>query len=91
MTISEKRLADNIGLLIKKARKAKGFTQKTVGELADVQRGYICRLEKGRHLPSLTMLIRLAGVLDVTASLLLPGEKAGEYEEKEGGNNGKID
>ena len=55
----------SLGLRIKTLRRSKGLTQKSLAELVNVSRIYIQSLECNRRLPSMKLLKRLAGALDV--------------------------
>ena len=46
-----------------KLRKEKGLTQKKLAELADVDQPSVARIESGKHVPSLKMLIKLLTVM----------------------------
>ncbi len=55
----------SLGLRMKTLRKSKGLTQKTLADMVEVSRIYIQSLESNRRLPSMKLLRRLAGALDV--------------------------
>jgi transcriptional regulator with XRE-family HTH domain len=63
----EIRLARNIAA----RRKALGLTQAQLAEKLGVETETLSRFERGKHLPSLATLERLAGLLQVTVSELL--------------------
>lgn len=63
----ETRLARNIAI----RRKALGLTQAQLAEKLGVETETLSRFERGKHLPSLVTLERLAGLLQVTVSELL--------------------
>ena len=46
-----------------KLRKEKGLSQKKLAELADVDQPSIARIESGKHMPSLKMLVKLLNVM----------------------------
>ena len=46
-----------------KLRKEKGLTQKKLAELADVDQPSVARIESGKHVPSLKMLIKFLTVM----------------------------
>ncbi len=46
-----------------KLRKEKGLTQKKLAELADVDQPSVARIESGKHVPSLKMLIKFLSVM----------------------------
>lgn len=53
-----------IGQRIKAARVLKGFTQFELGELTDVSNNHISHIESGQTKVSLSLLIKIASVLD---------------------------
>ena len=63
----ETRLARNIAT----RRKVLGLTQAQLAEKLGVETETLSRFERGKHLPSLVTLERLAGLLQVTISELL--------------------
>lgn len=64
----------SLGLRIKTLRKAKSLTQQQLADLVDVSRIYIQALESNRRLPSVKLLRRLAGALDVRVADIVQNE-----------------
>jgi len=56
---------------IKVLREERGLTQEALAERAGLSRGYLARLETGRHEPTLTTLGKLAKALRVKVADLL--------------------
>jgi len=56
---------------LKRLREAQGLTQEMLAKKARVSRGYLSRLEMGRHDPPLSLLRRLAKVLRVKVAQLV--------------------
>lgn len=61
-----------IGKNLKKARIKAKLTQKTVSELVDVHVNYYARIERDEETPSLEILKKLAKILKVKSSDILP-------------------
>jgi transcriptional regulator with XRE-family HTH domain len=61
-TMEIKRL---IGSRIKQVRKAKGFSQEELAEMAEVSSKYLSSIERGNENPTLDTFIKLAQALDV--------------------------
>jgi len=59
-------------LRIKKHRMARGLTQLGLAEKAGFSGAYVARIEQGLHDPPLSTIVRLAKVLKVKPSALLP-------------------
>ncbi len=60
-----------VGQRIRSARVAAGLSQGGLAELCASHRPIICRIEKGRHLPDLETLYRVAHVLRVSVTELV--------------------
>ena len=56
---------------LRKIRHQKGFSQEALAHEADIDRTYISALERGVYSASLTMLEKLADVLDVEPAALI--------------------
>ena len=46
-----------------KLRKKRGLSQRKLAELADIDQPSIARIESGKHMPSLKMLVKLLNVM----------------------------
>ncbi len=55
---------DNLGNKIRKMRKMRGFTQEQLAELIGIDNKHLSRIEIGKHMPTYSVLRRLAGVLE---------------------------
>ena len=58
-------------LNLKVARVKKGLTQKELGELVGVASNALSRIETGKQIPKVDMLLKLAEILEVSAEELL--------------------
>ncbi|SGY88083.1 Putative uncharacterized protein [Moritella viscosa] len=67
-----KDLAINVGLKIKVRRKEIGISQDKLALLADIDRSYVGRIERGEVNITLEKLYEIAEVLDCDAKELLP-------------------
>jgi transcriptional regulator with XRE-family HTH domain len=56
---------------LKRLREARGMTQELLAKRVRVSRGYLSRLEMGRHDPPLSLLRRLAKELRVKVAQLV--------------------
>lgn len=59
-----------LGRRIRRLRSAKGWTQQTLGDLAEVNYKFIGEIERGRQNPSLKILVKIADALEVDLSTL---------------------
>jgi transcriptional regulator with XRE-family HTH domain len=60
-----------LGQAIKRARLAKGISQEKLALLAEVDRSYVGRIERGDNNAAVLTLVRLATALDTTVAALL--------------------
>ena len=60
-----------LGLNIQEARRSKGFSQETLAHRADIDRGYIGKIENAKHAASIDMVEAIAKALDIEARDLL--------------------
>ncbi|WP_392340680.1 helix-turn-helix domain-containing protein [Moritella marina] len=67
-----KDLAINVGLKIKAKRKEMGVSQDKLALLADIDRSYVGRIERGEVNITLEKLYEIADVLECDAKYLLP-------------------
>ncbi len=63
-----------IGQSIRHYRRIKDMSQKTLAEKIGVTLGWIGRIERGIHLPNLTLLFRIAKALQIRTRDLIPPE-----------------
>ena len=67
-----------IGKFISEERKAKGLTQKELGEALDLSDKAVSKWENGRSMPDLAVMDDLCKLLDISINELLSGEKLSE-------------
>ena len=65
------KLRVQLGLNIQEARRSKGFSQETLAHRADIDRGYIGKIENAKHAASIDMVEAIADALDIEARDLL--------------------
>jgi len=63
------------GETLREVRVAKGISQERLALMAEVERSYVGRVERGDNNVALMTLVRLAGALDITVAKLM--QKAG--------------
>lgn len=66
-----KTLEEKFGLILKRLRTAKGFTQEQLADECELDRTYISLLERGLRQPTLTTLFKLSQVLETNASSII--------------------
>jgi transcriptional regulator with XRE-family HTH domain len=65
-----------VGLNIKQARSAKGWSQEELADRAQLHRTYVSSLERGQRNPTASVLERLGSALGVTPGSLLDATPA---------------
>jgi transcriptional regulator with XRE-family HTH domain len=69
------RVLRALGKALREARIAKGISQEKLALLAEVDRSYVGRVERGDNNVAILTLARLAGALEITVAKLF--QKAG--------------
>lgn len=72
VTSSESHFGHELGLLLRDARRRKGWTQQQLAEQLSTTRASVANLEAGRQRMSAFTLVRVAEALDVPPTDLLP-------------------
>jgi transcriptional regulator with XRE-family HTH domain len=70
-TSFEPNVAAAFGRVIRSHREQSGIAQDAFALKANVDRSYYGKLERGERQPSLALLLRIAGALDVAAGTLV--------------------
>jgi len=65
------KLRIQLGLNIQEARRSKGFSQETLAHRADIDRGYIGKIENAKHAASIDMVEAIAETLGIEQRDLL--------------------
>ena len=69
--VPQKRLADYIGLTVRKLRSDRGFTLQALADESGVSKSYLGDIEKGRKNPTTDVIEAIAEALSVPARELL--------------------
>ncbi|WP_432416899.1 helix-turn-helix domain-containing protein [Pseudomonas aeruginosa] len=59
------------GLAVRAARLEKGIAQDVFAVQAGIERSHLGKIERGEHMPTLAMILRIAGALDKSAADLI--------------------
>ena len=65
------KLNRSIGKRISNARKAAGLTQAELSEKIEISEKYLSRIECGKQLPSVVIVVKICDALDISADELL--------------------
>lgn len=71
-----KELTQAFGRRLRARRIDAGFTQAALAEKLGMGQGDLCALEKGRHAPTLSTLVRLARSLNLPVSCLVDPDES---------------
>lgn len=66
-----RRLTLQFGKAVREAREARGWSQEALAEQAELNRSYLGEVERGRAMPSLATVAKLAYALGLPTSHLL--------------------
>jgi transcriptional regulator with XRE-family HTH domain len=69
--VTQRRLADYIGLTVRKLRSDRGFTLQALADESGVSKSYLGDIEKGRKNPTTDVIESIADALSVPARELL--------------------
>ncbi len=59
------------GAAVRQARTAQGVAQETLANLAGIERSHMGKIERGEHMPTLALIIRIARALNCRATVLI--------------------
>jgi transcriptional regulator with XRE-family HTH domain len=76
--MDERRLADYIGVTVRRLRAERGFTLQALADESGISKSYLGDIEKGRKNPTTDVLEAVAQALDVPARQLLYHAALGE-------------
>jgi transcriptional regulator with XRE-family HTH domain len=74
-------MENNLKSKIREKRRRKGWTQADLAEKTGVSANYIALVERGRKVPSLRLLLRIADALGVSVSFLIEKSLVKDLEE----------
>jgi transcriptional regulator with XRE-family HTH domain len=64
------------GAAVRAARTAQGIAQETLAYRAGVERSHMGKIERGEHLPTLALVLKIAAALDCSAAELVATTEA---------------
>jgi len=70
-TTYDQELAEAFGLSVRKVRQNKGISQEDLAMIAEIERSHVGKIERGQHMPTLALILRLARALGVRSALLM--------------------
>ncbi len=70
-TTYEAEPARAFGEAVREARTAQGVAQETLAGLAGIERSHMGKIERGEHMPTLVLILRIAKALGCSAASLM--------------------
>lgn len=70
-TTYEELPAQIFGQILRQIRRDKGVSQEELAHLAGLDRNHIGKIERGKHMPTLGIILRVAKALNVPAAYLV--------------------
>ena len=78
---SDPVLASAFGAAVRSARTTRGIAQEALALLSKIERSHVGKIERGEHMPTLSVVLKIARALDMNGAeliaateLLLPAE-----------------
>jgi transcriptional regulator with XRE-family HTH domain len=62
---------EQFSMVLRQLREERGFSQEQLAERADLNRSYLGEVERGRAVPSIVTVSKLAGALDIRLSSMI--------------------
>ena len=70
-TTYEAEPARAFGEAVRALRTERGVAQKTLAHLADVERSHLGKVERGEHMPTLALILKIARALECSSAELM--------------------
>lgn len=70
-TTYEPEPATAFGLAVRAARMEQGMAQEELAYLAEIERSHMGKIERGEHMPTLALILRIAAALNRSAADLI--------------------
>ncbi|KXU38504.1 transcriptional regulator [Ventosimonas gracilis] len=70
-TTYEAKPAQAFGDAVRSARLARGIAQEELAALAGIERSHMGKMERGEHLPTLALILKVANALKMSAAELM--------------------
>ncbi|EIU1669059.1 helix-turn-helix domain-containing protein [Pseudomonas aeruginosa] len=67
-TTFDAELAQAFGAAVRTLRMKRGIAQESLANLAGVERSHMGKVERGEHMPTLAVIVKIAGALDCSTA-----------------------
>ena len=78
-TTYDAELAQAFGAAVRALRTERGIAQESLAHLAGIERSHMGKVERGEHMPTLTIIFKIAGALECSTAVLM-SETEGQLE-----------
>lgn len=68
--------AQAFGVVVREARTEQGIAQEALANRAGVERSHMGKIERGEHMPTLVMVLKIAGALGISSADLMAATEA---------------
>jgi len=75
-TTYDPKPAQAFGDAVRTARLARGIAQEELAALAEIERSHMGKMERGEHLPTLALILKVAKALKMSAANLMADTEA---------------
>jgi len=75
-TTYDPKPAQAFGDAVRSARLARGIAQEELAALAGIERSHMGKMERGEHLPTLALILKVANALNMSAAELMADTEA---------------
>lgn len=75
-TTFEAEPAQAFGAAVREARAQRGIAQESLAHLAGIERSHMGKIERGEHMPTLVLILRIARALECKAADLMADTEA---------------
>ena len=65
------------GAAVREARTERGVAQETLAHLAGIERSHMGKIERGEHMPTLVLILKIARALGSSSAELMTATEAG--------------
>jgi len=79
-TTYDSKSAQAFGSAVRSARMAQGVAQEELATLAAIERSHMGKIERGEHMPTLALILKIAAALKISAANLLATTEANLHE-----------
>ena len=69
-------LAAAFGAAVRSARTTRGIAQETLANLSKIERSHVGKIERGEHMPTIAVVLKIARALNISGAELMAAAEA---------------